>query len=79
MSRVAWIIIPVYHVSSGTGRYSEFHLLEDPALQVNEQHPITIAGFQGGGSQILSVSYKGPGIGKQPVPASAFWRPATDP
>ncbi|MBO0953375.1 PA14 domain-containing protein, partial [Fibrella forsythiae] len=37
-------------------------------------HAITIPYFQGGGGQTLTVSYSGPGIGKQTIPASAFFR-----
>ncbi|MBO0953373.1 PA14 domain-containing protein, partial [Fibrella forsythiae] len=37
-------------------------------------HAITIPYFQGGGGQALTVSYSGPGIGKQAIPASAFFR-----
>ena len=38
------------------------------------QHALTIPYFQGGGGQALSVSYSGPGIAKQVIPASAFVR-----
>ncbi|MBO0949736.1 right-handed parallel beta-helix repeat-containing protein, partial [Fibrella sp. HMF5405] len=37
-------------------------------------HAITILYYQGGGGQALTVSYSGPGIGKQAIPASAFFR-----
>jgi len=36
------------------------------------RHAITIAAFQSGGDKVLSVEYEGPGIGLQPVPASAL-------
>ena len=38
------------------------------------KHAITIPYLQGGGGKALSVSYSGPGIGKQVIPASAFYR-----
>ncbi|ARK09938.2 PA14 domain-containing protein [Fibrella sp. ES10-3-2-2] len=38
------------------------------------RHAITIPYFEGGGGQTLSVSYSGPGISKQAIPASAFFR-----
>ncbi|UHG90354.1 PA14 domain-containing protein [Spirosoma oryzicola] len=37
-------------------------------------HAITVVYFQGGGGAALSVSYSGPNIGKQNIPASAFRR-----
>ena len=37
-------------------------------------HAISIPYFQGGGGQMLTVSYSGPGIGKQIIPASAYRR-----
>ncbi|MEZ0542966.1 PA14 domain-containing protein [Fibrella arboris] len=40
-------------------------------------HAISIPYFQGGGGQTLTVSYSGPGIGKQTIPASAYRRIAT--
>ncbi len=39
-------------------------------------HALTIVYFQGDGGQSLSVSYSGPGIGKQTIPATAFFRVA---
>lgn len=41
------------------------------------KHAITIPYYEGGGGQALSVSYSGPGIGKQAIPASAFFRIGT--
>ncbi|MBD2752299.1 NPCBM/NEW2 domain-containing protein [Spirosoma sp. BT704] len=42
------------------------------------KHAITVPFFQGNGNQALSVNYDGPGISKQAIPASAFYRvPAT--
>ncbi|WP_441656234.1 PA14 domain-containing protein [Fibrella arboris] len=41
------------------------------------KHAITIPYFEAGGGQALTVSYSGPGIGKQAIPASAFFRIAT--
>ncbi|WP_310587739.1 PA14 domain-containing protein [Fibrella rubiginis] len=38
------------------------------------RHAISIPYLQGGGGKALSVSYSGPGIGKQVIPASAFFR-----
>ncbi|MBO0939685.1 right-handed parallel beta-helix repeat-containing protein [Fibrella sp. HMF5335] len=38
------------------------------------RHAISIPYFEGGGGQVLTVSYSGPGIGKQVIPASAFFR-----
>ncbi|HEY0109723.1 MAG TPA: PA14 domain-containing protein, partial [Fibrella sp.] len=38
------------------------------------RHAITIPYYEGGGGQALSVSYSGPGIAKQIIPASAFFR-----
>ncbi|WP_375443746.1 PA14 domain-containing protein [uncultured Fibrella sp.] len=43
------------------------------------RHAITIPYYEGGGGQALSVSYSGPGIGKQVIPASAFFRVYTAP
>ena len=37
-------------------------------------HPIELQYFQEGGSRQLLVSYEGPGIEEQPVPASALFR-----
>ncbi|MEZ0486599.1 PA14 domain-containing protein [Fibrella aquatica] len=42
------------------------------------RHAITIIYYQGGGGQALTVSYGGPGVGKQTLPASALWRVASD-
>lgn len=42
------------------------------------KHPIIVAHFEAGGAQHLEVSYAGPGIAKQPVPASALWRQHAD-
>ncbi|MBD2752274.1 PA14 domain-containing protein [Spirosoma validum] len=39
-------------------------------------HALTIPYFQGGGDQALTVSYSGPGLNKQPIPASNMWRVA---
>jgi hexosaminidase len=36
-------------------------------------HPISVAYFEAGGAQHLEVNYAGPGISRQPVPASALW------
>ena len=33
-------------------------------------HPITVLYFDSGGSQLLEVSFQGPGIGKQLIPAN---------
>ncbi|MBO0939684.1 right-handed parallel beta-helix repeat-containing protein [Fibrella sp. HMF5335] len=41
------------------------------------RHAISIPYLQGGGGKALSVSYSGPGIGKQVIPASAFYRVGT--
>ncbi|SFF26733.1 PA14 domain-containing protein [Spirosoma endophyticum] len=40
-------------------------------------HALTIVYFNGGGGQALTVNYSGPGLSKQAIPASAFWRVAT--
>ena len=40
-------------------------------------HALSILYFQGTGGQALSVSYSGPNIGKQTIPASAFFRVST--
>ncbi|ARK09617.1 PA14 domain-containing protein [Fibrella sp. ES10-3-2-2] len=40
-------------------------------------HAISIPYFQGGGGQVLTVSYSGPGLGKQAIPATAYRRAAT--
>ena len=42
------------------------------------KHPMTVTFFQAGGAQRLEVSYEGPGIARQPIPASALWRAPTD-
>ncbi|MEZ0485807.1 PA14 domain-containing protein [Fibrella aquatica] len=42
------------------------------------RHAITIPYFEGGGGQALSVSYSGPGIGKQVIPTSAYFRVGSD-
>ena len=42
-------------------------------------HALTVVYFEGGGDQTLSVSYSGPGLSKQTIPASALWRVATTP
>ena len=41
------------------------------------KHAITIPYFEGGGGQTLAVSYSGPGVAKQVIPASAFFRVST--
>jgi hypothetical protein len=41
------------------------------------KHAITILYYEGGGGQALSASYSGPGVGKQLIPASAFYRVGT--
>ncbi len=38
------------------------------------KHAITISFFEKGGAQVLTLQYDGPGISKQPVPASKFFR-----
>jgi hypothetical protein len=58
------------------GLHSESEQLGQIILK-SGKHPITIAAFQAGGGRILSAGYKGPGIAKQPIPASAFWRRPT--
>ncbi len=40
------------------------------------RHPIRVEYFQGDGSQILELSWQGPGGERQPVPPTAFSRPA---
>ena len=40
-------------------------------------HALTVLYFQGDGGQNLTVSYSGPGLGKQAIPATALWRVAT--
>nr|WP_254448843.1 NPCBM/NEW2 domain-containing protein [Spirosoma rhododendri] len=41
------------------------------------KHAFTIVYFQGVGGQSLSASYSGPNLGKQAIPASAFYRVPT--
>ncbi|WP_254448835.1 NPCBM/NEW2 domain-containing protein [Spirosoma rhododendri] len=44
------------------------------------KHAFTVVYFQGVGGQSLSASYSGPNLGKQAIPASAFYRvPGTTP
>ncbi|MDF2456455.1 MAG: hypothetical protein K0R51_2448 [Cytophagaceae bacterium] len=43
------------------------------------KHAIRVVFFEQGGGQVLSVSYAGPGITKQVIPASAYYRVATTP
>jgi hypothetical protein len=38
------------------------------------KHALTVAFFEGGGGESLSVSYSGPGVSKQAIPASALSR-----
>jgi glucose/arabinose dehydrogenase len=40
------------------------------------KHPVTIQFFQHLGGAVLSVSYDGPGIAKQSIPSTAFYRPS---
>ncbi|WP_375447784.1 PA14 domain-containing protein [uncultured Fibrella sp.] len=40
-------------------------------------HAISIPYFQGGGGQAMTVSYSGPGLGKQTIPAAAYRRVST--
>lgn len=42
------------------------------------KHPITVAFFEAGGAQRLEVNYEGPGIAKQPIPASVLWRSSSN-
>ena len=39
-------------------------------------HPIAVRYFQAGGEKALALQYQGPGIPKQPVPASALFQDA---
>jgi len=41
------------------------------------KHAITVTYFQAGGSQTLEVSWEGPELQKQPLPAAVLFRPAT--
>jgi hypothetical protein len=41
------------------------------------KHAITIIYYEAGGGQTLSASYSGPNLGKQLIPASAFYRVGT--
>ncbi|WP_460985479.1 NPCBM/NEW2 domain-containing protein [Spirosoma fluminis] len=43
------------------------------------KHAITISFLQGGGGQALTTSYSGPGLTKQAIPASAYFRVGTEP
>jgi parallel beta-helix repeat protein len=43
------------------------------------KHSLTILYLQGGGGQTLNVSYEGPGIGKQAIPVSSFYRVSASP
>jgi|GEM_PF-1993079 len=43
------------------------------------KHAIKVVFFEQGGGQVLSVSYAGPSITKQVIPASAYYRVATTP
>jgi hypothetical protein len=43
------------------------------------KHAVTVLFLQGGGGQELTVSYEGPGVSKQAVPASAWYRTNTTP
>lgn len=38
------------------------------------KHAITVGFFERGGGEVLNVSYEGPGISKQSIPASALYR-----
>lgn len=38
------------------------------------KHALTVIYYENGGGEALSVSYSGPGIGKQTIPASAYYR-----
>ena len=39
------------------------------------KHPMTVVSFQAGGLWHLGISYEGPGIARQPIPTSVYWRP----
>ncbi|QDA59510.1 PA14 domain-containing protein [Hymenobacter jejuensis] len=41
------------------------------------KHALTVTFFERDGGETLAVSYQGPGVGKQPVPASALFRENT--
>ncbi len=43
------------------------------------KHAIKVVFFEQGGGQVLAVSYAGPGITKQVIPASAYYRIASTP
>jgi hexosaminidase len=37
------------------------------------KHPLALAYFDAGGARFLKLEYEGPGIARQPIPASALW------
>jgi PA14 domain-containing protein len=41
------------------------------------KHAITVTYFQAGGVQSLDVSWEGPGLSRQPIPASALFQPVS--
>jgi hexosaminidase len=45
-----------------------------PVILKAGRHPIRVEYFQAGGARALEVSYEGPGVAKQPIPASALYR-----
>ncbi len=53
------------------------HAMSERAGQIalaKGKHPITVAYFERGGAQRLEVSYSGPRMAKQPIPASVLFR-----
>ncbi|UYZ63631.1 PA14 domain-containing protein [Hymenobacter weizhouensis] len=64
-------------VVSNDGAHGPQELSGSIGLQAGT-HALTVTYFQAGGGQTLSVSYQGPGVSKQTIPASALsWGPGS--
>lgn len=43
------------------------------------KHPLRVAMFDSGGDEALALAWEGPALRKQPLPATALWRPKPSP
>ncbi|MFD2934253.1 NPCBM/NEW2 domain-containing protein [Spirosoma flavum] len=67
------LLIGTTEVVNNDGLHAETEKSGKIGLKAGK-HALSILYLQGGGGQTLTASYEGPGISKQAVPASAFYR-----
>ncbi|KPJ74787.1 MAG: hypothetical protein AMS14_04825 [Planctomycetes bacterium DG_20] len=63
-------------VVDNDGLHAAFEKRGFAALKAGK-HPIRVTFFECAGEEALAVSYEGPGIKKQPIPAEALFRPSS--